>query len=116
MTSCRLGSLRCLEKRVLDILDMPPIIVQGQLFHNMMMIEVKNVFSTEDERLLLDLEELAFEHVPEPSQSQRSNELFYTQTPKADMGQSSRGNVESRNVDMKKELESFGVHVDSKFA
>ncbi|KAJ8547325.1 hypothetical protein K7X08_010911 [Anisodus acutangulus] len=32
------------------------------------------------------------------------------------MGQSSRGDVESTNVNMKKELESFLVHVDLKFA
>ncbi|KAJ8538105.1 hypothetical protein K7X08_014645 [Anisodus acutangulus] len=40
---------------------------------------------------------------------------FCTYAPKIDMGQSSRGDVESRNVDMKNELESFRVHVDSKF-
>ncbi|KAJ8567343.1 hypothetical protein K7X08_019551 [Anisodus acutangulus] len=77
---------------------------------------VKNIFSTEDERLLLDLEGLAFEPVPEHSQSQRISDVFFcTQAPKADVGQSNRGDSESKNDDMKKELESFRVHVDSKF-
>ncbi|KAK4339179.1 hypothetical protein RND71_040641 [Anisodus tanguticus] len=48
---------------------------------------VKNVFPSEDERLLLDLEGLAFEPVLESSQSQRiSDGFFCTQAPKADMG------------------------------
>ncbi|KAJ8551555.1 hypothetical protein K7X08_021570 [Anisodus acutangulus] len=73
-------------------------------------------FPIEDERLLLDLEGLAFELVPESSHSQRMSDGFFcTQAPKVDMGQSSRGDDESSNVDMKKELESFRVHVDSKF-
>ncbi|KAJ8551822.1 hypothetical protein K7X08_028265 [Anisodus acutangulus] len=67
--------------------------------------KVRNVFPTEDERLLLDLEGLAFEIVLEISKSQRiSDEFFCTQVPRADMGQSSHGDDESSNVDMK-ELE-----------
>ncbi|KAJ8554396.1 hypothetical protein K7X08_025074 [Anisodus acutangulus] len=77
--------------------------------------KVKNVFPIEDGRLLLYLEGLAFEHVTEPSLSERSDGFFCTQEPKVDMGQSSRGDVESSNVDMKK-LDSFWIHVDSKFA
>ncbi|KAJ8539563.1 hypothetical protein K7X08_013815 [Anisodus acutangulus] len=79
-------------------------------------MKVKNTFSTKDERLLLDLERLAFEHVPKPSQSQHNDGFFCTHAPKADMGQSSHGGVESNNVDINKELESFRVHVDSNFA
>ncbi|KAK4359821.1 hypothetical protein RND71_022050 [Anisodus tanguticus] len=78
--------------------------------------KVKNVFPIEDEILLLDLEGLAFEPVPESSHSHRMSDVFFcTQAPKVDMGQSSCGDDESSNVDMKKELESFRVHVDSKF-
>ncbi|KAJ8537743.1 hypothetical protein K7X08_014283 [Anisodus acutangulus] len=77
---------------------------------------VKNVFPTEDERLLLDLEGLAFESIPKPSQSQHMSDGFFcTWAPKTYMGQSSHGDVESSNVDMN-ELESFRAHVDSKFA
>ncbi|KAK4363044.1 hypothetical protein RND71_018285 [Anisodus tanguticus] len=74
--------------------------------------KVKNVFPIEDERFLLDLEGLAFEHITEPSLSECSDGFFCTQEPKVDMGQSSRGDVESSNVDIK-ELESFWIHEDA---
>ncbi|KAK4359360.1 hypothetical protein RND71_021589 [Anisodus tanguticus] len=65
----------------------------------------------------INLEGLAFELVLEPSQSQRMSDGFFcTQAPKADVGQSSCCDGESSNADMKKDLEEFQVHVDSKFA
>ncbi|KAJ8529095.1 hypothetical protein K7X08_035930 [Anisodus acutangulus] len=57
-------------------------------------MKVKNVFSTEDERLPLDLEGLAFEPLLESSQSHRMSDGFFcTQAPKADMGDGVDGGV-----------------------
>ncbi|KAK4371041.1 hypothetical protein RND71_010516 [Anisodus tanguticus] len=66
--------------------------------------------------VVLDLESLTFETATKASQSQRMSDGFFcTQVPKGDMGQSSHGDNEPSNADMKKEFESFWLHVDSKF-
>ncbi|KAJ8563068.1 hypothetical protein K7X08_031520 [Anisodus acutangulus] len=78
--------------------------------------QLRNVFPTDDEMVVLDLESLTFETATKASQSQRMSDGFFcTQVPKGDIGQSSHGDNEPSNADMKKEFESFWLHVDSKF-
>ncbi|KAK4348280.1 hypothetical protein RND71_034619 [Anisodus tanguticus] len=79
-------------------------------------VKLRNIFTTDDERMVLDLEGLTFETATEASQSQRMSDGFlYTQVPKGDMGQSSHGDNEFSNADMKKEFDSFWLQVDSNF-
>ncbi|KAJ8525979.1 hypothetical protein K7X08_037198 [Anisodus acutangulus] len=48
--------------------------------------QLRNIFPTDDERMVLDLEGLTFETATEASQSQRmSDEFLYTQVLKGDM-------------------------------
>ncbi|KAJ8574387.1 hypothetical protein K7X08_026192 [Anisodus acutangulus] len=72
----------------------------------------RNVFPTDDDRAVLDLEGLTFETVTNASVHCG---FFCTQVPNGDRGQSSHDDNEPNNADMKKEFESFRLHVDSKF-
>ncbi|KAK4360662.1 hypothetical protein RND71_019614 [Anisodus tanguticus] len=118
---------------------MPPMMVQGRLLHNLLMREVCSLdddalhFVVSGAKLHFGLGEFALitglkcksgksitiKSVPNrlvKKYFKSTSNVTWSQASKANMSLSRRGNVESSNVDMKKELESFRVHVDSKFA
>lgn len=69
---------------------------------------VKNILPSDNERVLLELDNLKFKSVPMDSQSQHlSDDIFYVQKPKVDSGESSVGDEGSSNSYFMKELNNF---------
>ncbi|KAK4372718.1 hypothetical protein RND71_008102 [Anisodus tanguticus] len=112
-------------------------VVTGKLLHNLLMKEVRSLdddalhLMVSGAKLLFGLghfAEYVFDRTPHILNWKVEKNIGHgyvclrilglqpDEAPKPDMGQSSLGDGESSSVDMKKELESFWVHVDSKFA
>ncbi|MCD7447188.1 hypothetical protein HAX54_025534 [Datura stramonium] len=77
-------------------------------------IKLRNNFPNEDERVILDLDGLTFEITPMASQSQHlSDEFFYTQAPKRDIGWSICGDGEPSNANLRRSSMNFGFMDDN---